>query len=192
MRSYPVLIGILLLLATAQSRAARQERPDPEFRQALKAAIESSDSFRDRFDATVWMTDMAKRLSKRASHIPTGERMQLLTAIHREATRFGLDPHLVLALIDVESDFDRFAVSRSGAKGLMQVMPFWVQEIGRPGDNLFDIETNLRYGCAILKIYLERENGNLERALARYNGSLGSSVYPRKVFSELRNRWFSR
>ncbi|MBT8132490.1 MAG: lytic transglycosylase domain-containing protein, partial [Gammaproteobacteria bacterium] len=101
-----------------------------------------------------------------------------------------LAPELVLAVNDVESNFDRFAISCAGALGLMQVMPFWLDEIGRPDDNLFHINTNLRMGCTILRYYLDRENGNLVRALARYNGSLGRRIYPDKVLEKLRRKWF--
>ena len=96
----------------------------------------------------------------------------------------------MLSVIQVESNFDRFAVSVAGALGLMQVMPFWLDEIGRPGDNLLDIRTNLRFGCTILRYYLDREQGHLSRALARYNGSVGKTWYPDRVFRALRTRWY--
>ena len=98
---------------------------------------------------------------------------------------------MVLALIEVESYFDRFAVSRVGAQGLMQVMPFWKKEIGRPDDNLTNADTNLRYGCQILQFYLQKEKGNVHRALARYNGSLGKSWYPERVFDRWRRHWYN-
>ena len=99
---------------------------------------------------------------------------------------------LVLALINVESNFDRFAISYAGARGLMQIMPFWLDEIGRPDDNLFHIKTNLRFGCTILRHYLDRERGDLTKALARYNGSVGRRVYPDKVMNRLSGRWYQR
>jgi soluble lytic murein transglycosylase-like protein len=130
---------------------------------------------------------MSKRLEKK---IPDPQRrLKLLKQIHYEATRAELWPELVLAVIEVESNFDRFAISSAGAMGLMQVMPFWLGEIGKPGDNLFDTRTNLRMGCTILKYYLDKENGNLTPALARYNGSYGSHRYTTKVYSALDNRW---
>jgi soluble lytic murein transglycosylase-like protein len=107
-----------------------------------------------------------------------------------EATRADLAPELVLAVIEVESNFDRYAISVAGALGLMQVMPFWRDEIGRPGDNLNHIDTNLRYGCTILKHYLDKEKGDLRRALGRYNGSLGKRKYPNKVIDKLTGKWF--
>ncbi len=160
---------------------------DPDLRVALKQAIEASDSFGDRFEAEVWLVDMSARL---APTIPDPQRrLRLLRMIHQEATRAGLIPELVLAVIEVESNFNQFAISRAGAIGLMQVMPFWLKEIGHPEDNLFDARTNLRLGTTILKYYLDRENGNLPRALARYNGSLGSYRYTNKVFEALREKW---
>jgi len=112
-----------------------------------------------------------------------------LMLVRYEAMRAGLDPHLVLSVIDVESKFRKYAVSRAGARGLMQVMPFWVKEIGEPGSNLFHERTNLRFGCTILRHYLDRERGNLANALGRYNGSLGQADYPNRVFKALRDRW---
>ena len=131
---------------------------------------------------------MSYRLRKR---IPDPKfRIKLLKGVHREAKRVGVEPELVLAVIEVESNFDQFAISRVGARGLMQVMPFWHKIIGRPGDNLFNLKTNLRYGCTILKYYLDKEKGNLTRALGRYNGSLGKWKYPGKVYKALDRRWF--
>jgi soluble lytic murein transglycosylase-like protein len=109
--------------------------------------------------------------------------------VRYEAMRAGLDPHLVLAVIDVESKFRKYAVSNAGARGLMQVMPFWVDQIGEKGQDLFQERTNLRYGCTILRFYLDRERGNLVNALARYNGSLGRAEYPARVLAALQQRW---
>ncbi|ROR35083.1 lytic transglycosylase domain-containing protein [Inmirania thermothiophila] len=176
-----------LLLASALAAYAAPP-VDPALRAALRAAIEAADSFGDRFEAEVWLLDMATRL---APFLPDpDERLRLLRLVHREATRAGLPPELVLAVIEVESGFDRFAISESGAQGLMQVMPFWLEEIGHPEDNLFDPRTNLRLGCTILRYYLDREDGDLVRALARYNGSLGSPRYPGRVLDALNRRWF--
>ncbi len=166
---------------------AATDTVDPDLRAALKQAIEASDSFGDRFEAEVWLVDMSTRL---APTIPDPDkRLRLLRMIHQEATRAGLIPELVLAVIEVESNFNQFAISRAGAIGLMQVMPFWLREIGHPEDNLFDARTNLRLGTTILKYYLDREDGNLTRALARYNGSVGSYRYTNKVFEALRVKW---
>ena len=161
---------------------------DPELRQLLKQAITESSSFDDRFDAEVWLMDMSKRLERRMPN--SEERLHLLKLIHYEAKRTNLHPELVLAVIEVESNFDRWAISVAGAQGLMQIMPFWLDEIGRPGDNLFTPETNLRMGCTILRYYLDKERGNLSRALGRYNGSLGRMKYPNKVYRALNKRWY--
>ena len=182
----PLLAG--LLCATVNAWAATQERPDEDMRAALLEAVRSSDSFIDRFDAEVWLTDMSRRLGNRVKD--PDERMYILKQVHYEATRAKLDPELVLALINVESNFDRFAISSAGAQGLMQIMPFWLDEIGRPEDNLFDIATNLRFGCTILNIYLKRERGDMRKALARYNGSVGKNWYPARVYKALSRTWY--
>jgi soluble lytic murein transglycosylase-like protein len=159
-------------------------------RTALRTAINEADSFVDRFDAEVWLTDMSGRLRGKVKD--PREQADILRHVHREASRAKLEPELVLALIQVESNFDRFAISSAGARGLMQIMPFWLDEMGRPGDNLFHVQTNLRFGCTILRIYLDRERGNMHRALARYNGSTGKSWYPRRVMRAYRTRWFAQ
>ena len=158
-----------------------------ELRVLLQQAIKDSNSFDDRFDAEVWLFDMSNRLKKKIKE--PEKRLKLLRQIHHEAKRANLHPELVLAVIDVESNFDRFAISKAGAQGLMQVMPFWLKEIGQPRDSLFNVRTNLRMGCTILKFYIKKEKGNLTRALARYNGSLGRYKYPNKVFKLLNKRW---
>ena len=157
-------------------------------RRLLLKAISASDSFADRFDAEVWLTDMSNRLKRKIKD--PEERLMILKTAHYEAKRAELPPELVLAVIDVESNFDRFAISHAGARGLMQVMPFWLDEIGRPGDDLFDIHTNLRFGCTILKLYLDRERGDKTKALARYNGSVGKVWYPQLVYKALSKRWY--
>ena len=155
--------------------------PEPELRRELRKAVNSAESFEDRFDAEVWLVDMSGRTDRWLED--SRQRMEILKLVHREARRQDLSPELVLAVIQVESNFDRFAISPAGAQGLMQVMPFWKNEIGRPEDNLTRVETNLRYGTTILSYYLEKENGNLSRALARYNGSNGKIWYPERVFN---------
>jgi soluble lytic murein transglycosylase-like protein len=154
----------------------------------LRVAANEVDSFPDHFEAQVWLTDMSARLARQVRD--PAERIEILQRVHREATRADIPPELVLAVIDIESNFDRFAISVVGARGLMQVMPFWLDEIGRPDDNLMQIETNLRFGCTILKYYLDMEKGNIPRALGRYNGSLGKRKYPNKVLDRLRLKWF--
>ncbi|MFC1747882.1 lytic transglycosylase domain-containing protein [Pseudomonadota bacterium] len=164
------------------------EPPSDELRELLRKAIVSTDSFSDRFEGEVWLTDMSSRLEKVVSD--PDERIKLLKLVHYEAHRADLPPELVLAVIQVESYFDRWAISVAGAQGLMQIMPFWLDEIGRPEDNLFHVETNVRMGCTILKHYLDLEKGDLTRALGRYNGSVGRFKYPNKVFDALRTRWY--
>jgi soluble lytic murein transglycosylase-like protein len=182
--------GALLSLCLGASlvQAATRERPSDELREILIGAVRSSDSFADRFDAEVWLTDMSGRLDGKLPD--PQERLLILKTAHYEATRAGLPPELVLAVIDVESNFDRFAISHAGARGLMQVMPFWLDEIGRPDDDLFDIRTNLRLGCTILRHYLRLERGDRTRALARYNGSVGKTWYPQRVYRALAKRWY--
>ncbi|HZX22744.1 MAG TPA: transglycosylase SLT domain-containing protein [Woeseiaceae bacterium] len=181
------LLAAGLLLAAAAPSAADQQGPDPVLRELLREAAAEADSFDDRFHAQVWLVDMSQRLGNRIDD--PEERVRILKRVHYEARRVELPPELVLAVIDVESNFDRFAVSRAGARGLMQVMPFWLDEIGRPDDNLFHIDTNLRLGCTILRYYYDMEDGDLQRALARYNGSLGKSWYSNRVLDKLRLTW---
>jgi len=162
---------------------------DPQLRTVLLEAVANADSFNDRFSAEVWLTDMSQRLAERVPDLD--ERLHILRTVHQEATRSEVAPELVLAVIEVESNFDRYAISSSSALGLMQVMPFWVEELG--GDNqsdLFDIQYNVLLGCRILKYYLDMENGELVRALGRYNGSLGRRDYADRVVSALRSRWY--
>ena len=165
--------------------------PDPKLTEALLKAVSSADSFADKFDAQIWLFDMSNRLDRYRYMKDEDERMEFLRLVHQEATRAGLQPELVLAVIHVESTFDRFAVSRVGAQGYMQVMPFWKNEIGRSEDNLMNTATNLRYGCTILKHYLDREKGDMTQALARYNGSYGRTKYPIKVFDRWQKYWFT-
>jgi soluble lytic murein transglycosylase-like protein len=180
---------VCLLIALWLPQAVLSEQlPDPELREVLRAAAGAADSFDDRFHAEVWLTDMSRRLERQVQN--ADERMRILTRVHYEASLAGLAPELVLAVIDVESNFDAYAVSVAGALGLMQVMPFWRNEIGRPNDNLIRLETNLRYGCTILKFYLDKEKGDLRRALGRYNGSLGKRDYPNRVVKRLSEKWY--
>ena len=138
-------------------------------------------------DTRAWVRGMTRRVAARFPDEDAAR--QFLGLVRYEAMRAGLDPHLVLAVIDIESQFRRYAVSRAGARGLMQVMPFWVKEIGEPSHNLFHERTNLRYGCTILRHYLDREHGNMFNALARYNGTLGQRDYPNRVLKAWKNRW---
>lgn len=144
-------------------------------------------NFRSAADANRWLQAMEQRLARR---IPDRQqRLQLLRTVHYEATRAGLDPQLVLGVLEVESGFRKYAVSRAGARGYMQVMPFWVKLIGHRSHNLFHPRTNLRYGCVVLRHYLDIEKGDYFRALGRYNGSLGRPEYPNLVFGAWHGRW---
>ncbi|MBX9903878.1 MAG: lytic transglycosylase domain-containing protein [Burkholderiales bacterium] len=144
-------------------------------------------AFDDEHEARAWLAAMSSRLAKR---IPDRvAREELLVTVHYEAKRAGLDPQLVLGLIQVESAFRKYAVSSAGARGYMQVMPFWARLIGTTDHNLFHLRTNLRYGCTILRHYLDIENGNLFRALGRYNGSLGKAEYPNMVLRAWEGTW---
>jgi soluble lytic murein transglycosylase-like protein len=144
-------------------------------------------SFKSRVDEANWLIAMSPRLASRMPDFKT--RIAFLKSVHYEAVRAGLDPQLVLGLIQVESGFDKYAVSAAGARGYMQVMPFWVKLIGAKGDDLFDMRKNLRYGCVILRYYLDLEKGDLYRALGRYNGSLGKPDYPRAVLAAWKQQW---
>ena len=187
-----ILVSLPFSLAvTAQTAVSVPKKiadSQTELRKFLKSTITKADSFEDRFDAEVWLVDMSGRLTPFIKD--PKQRLELLRAVHREASKADLKPDLVLALIEIESRFDNYAISSAGAQGLMQVMPFWKKEIGRPDDNLTDINTNLSYGCRILQFYLQREKGNWMHALARYNGSYGKYWYPERVMDAWRKRWF--
>lgn len=185
-------LPFLLLLPTLCSSALGTPRDAAQsgLEHYLEQVETVSAGFEDDYSASVWMLDMSTRLERFIGD--EDERREILDTVHREASAAGLKPDLVLALIQIESRFDRYAVSRVGAQGLMQVMPFWKTEIGRPEDNLTDIATNIRYGCRILQFYLKREKGNLTRALARYNGSVGKTWYPNLVYGAWNQRWLAR
>ena len=157
-------------------------------RASLAAAVNdrSSVDWKD-LDTRAWVRAMTRQVAPRFADEESTR--QFLALVRYEAMRAGLDPHLVLAVVDVESRFRKYAVSKAGARGLMQVMPFWVKEIGEPAQNLFNERTNLRYGCTILRHYLDRERGNLSNALGRYNGSLGQKDYPNRVLKAWKERW---
>ena len=175
----------------AETACARQaEEVDPQLKALLMHTVARSSSFDDRFDAEVWLVDMSTRLKP---YLPNEqERLEFLRLVHQESVSAGLKPDLVIALIHAESLFDRYALSRAGAQGVMQVMPFWTRVIG-DGDagKLFHMQTNLRFGCVILRHYIDREQGDLFMALGRYNGSRGRSPYPDAVFGAQRKWLFA-
>jgi len=187
-------VGLVLALAAPVAAYAGAQTYEP-LSASVRAALNKSISdqatpflaFSDEREAKRWLTSMSARLARR---IPDRmQREELLVTVHYEAKRAGLDPQLVLGLIQVESNFRKYAVSSAGARGYMQVMPFWIKVIGGREDNLFHLRTNLRYGCVILRHYLDIERGNLFRALGRYNGSLGKAEYPNLVERAWQRDW---
>ncbi|OUS15186.1 hypothetical protein A9Q88_11505 [Gammaproteobacteria bacterium 50_400_T64] len=190
-RRYPryhlSLLSLLLTGLLVAPSAFSAQTSDPELLRILRNTVNQADSFDDRYDAEVWLLTKSNSLAR---FLPDkNRRLELLRKIHRAATKADLQPEIVLALIEVESHFDPYAVSYAGAQGLMQIMPFWKKEIGRPDDNLIDTDTNLFYGCTILKHYLKREKGRLADALARYNGSYGQYWYSERVLLAWEKRW---
>ena len=186
------LFALLFAPLVAVAGNQDEERLSDSMRASLQAAIADRAVpvllFRSGADnAHKWLSEMSRRLEKR---IPDRkQRTELLKTVQYEATRAGLDPQLVLGIMQVESGFKKYAVSSAGARGYMQVMPFWIKIIGERHHNLFALRTNLRYGCVILRYYLDRENGDFFRALGRYNGSLGRAEYPDAVHAAWRGRW---
>ncbi len=183
--------ALLLVPQTLWAGAQREETLSDDVASVMRTSVNNVNPARLVFanpkDGERWLADMSQRLGR---FVPDEyARKRLLTNIQYETTRAGLDTQLILGLIEVESAFRQYAISDVGAKGLMQVMPFWQRYIGKADHNLFDIRTNLRYGCTILRHYNNVENGNMSRALARFNGSLGSSRYPNAVVGAWRNRW---
>ena len=178
--------AVTLFLLLAATAAGAGQVPTPEMRARVRAALADPDSFADRFDAEVWLSDMGGRLGNQVAD--PALKIDILTSVHQAAKRAGLPPEMVLAVVDIESGFDPFAVSRAGAQGLMQVMPFWRRELGHR--RLVDVRDNLLMGCTILKYYYDIEHGDWTKALARYNGSVGRRDYPQKVLDRLRTRWF--
>ena len=187
----PVLRIILLLLTCSLSATALADRQqDPELGKFLQQAIKADDCFEDKFEQQVWLAAMDPPLRRILKD--DGERKEILYHVHCESKRLNLPPALVMSVIDVESRFDRWAVSSAGAVGLMQVMPFWPRQLGMTNEQLVRIPQNIRMGCTILKFYLDREKGDYTRALARYNGSVGRRNYSDLVLTRLANRWHYR
>ena len=188
------LLLILSFLCLSSVCQAGNQREEP-LSNSVKALMQKSISdlaspklmFASEVEGQAWMSDMSQRMAKRLPDVTY--RQEFLRSVHYEATRAGLDPQLVLGLIQVESAFKKYAVSSVGARGYMQVMPFWVKSIGNNDHNLFHLRLNLRYGCTILRHYLDIEHGDLYRALGRYNGSLGKPQYPNLVVGAWRKNW---
>jgi soluble lytic murein transglycosylase-like protein len=181
------LVPCALLLAGAPTLALADRQQDPELGPLLERALAQNDCFEDRFEREVWFAAMEPRLRQMLRD--DAERSAILEQVQCEAKRLQLPPSLVMAVIDVESRFDRWAVSPAGAVGLMQIMPFWPRKLGMTNDQLVRIPQNIRMGCTILKFYLDRERGDYTRALARYNGSTGRRNYSDLVLGRLASHW---
>jgi soluble lytic murein transglycosylase-like protein len=196
------LLCLALLVALPLTRAAfgaaagappAQALPaqsDPELRAVVQQAISEAQCFADRYDSAVWYTLMEPKLRRYVRD--DKERLEILQAVYCEAHRSGasaLPPGLIMAVLDVESGFDRWAVSSAGAVGLMQVMPFWPEQLGMRRYELTRITPNLHMGCAILRFYLDSERRDVRRALERYNGSVGRRDYPDRVIVRWTRYW---
>lgn len=186
---------ILLLFLTANSYANADENIIPlhfkchsaQANLLLEKLVRNSPYFKDAISAKAWYLAMSGRLQ---DIVPDEEqRLKLLYYVHYDAMHEKIDPHLILAMIEVESTFNPTAISHKDALGLMQIMPFWIRVIGNRNDNLLDMATNIRYGVIILRHYLDLEKGNTIRALERYNGSLGIPDYPQKVLITKYQHW---
>ena len=186
-----LLLAALLLTLPAHAGGQREEALSANVRASLQRALADTavtrTAFRNPADEAAWLKEMSRRLAKRMPD--EAERLEFLTTLHWEASRAGVDPQLMLGLIQVESGFRKYAVSPVGARGYTQVMPFWVKSIGSPDHNLFQLRTNLRYGALILRHYIDIERGDLFRALGRYNGSLGRPEYPNLVVGAWKRHW---
>ncbi len=178
------------LAAAPTSAAARGTQQDPELRAVVLQAIHESQCFSDQYDSAVWYTLMEPRLRRYLAK--RDERIAILRTVYCETHRANaapLPPGLVLAMLDVESRFNRWAVSSAGAVGLMQVMPFWPEQLGMHERELVTIEANIRMGCAILRHYLQAEHNDVRRALGRYNGTLLTRDYPDNVVARWTHYW---
>ncbi len=186
-----ILVLLLMLASRAWAGAQQYEPLAASVQAALHAAIADRAAPEPQFPSLQekldWLTEMSRRLEQR---MPDREaRLEFLKTVYYEAKRAGLDPQMVLGLIQAESGFRKYAVSSAGARGYMQIMPFWVSLIGSRDSNLFHLRTNLRFGCTILRHYLDLEKGDLYRALGRYNGSLGQPEYPNMVRGAWERHW---
>lgn len=182
-----LLAGSSVAFAGGQKEEALSAKARASLQKSMADTASTRTAFQNPAEEKAWLAEMSKRLAKR---IPNeSERLEFLTTLHWEASRAGVDPQLMLGLIQVESGFRKYAVSRVGARGYTQVMPFWVRTIGTRDHNLFQLRTNLRYGALILRHYIDIERGDLYRALGRYNGSLGRPEYPTLVVGAWKRHW---
>ncbi len=184
-RALSVVAGVALLVGAARA----DQQKDPELRTVVQKAIVQAECFTDHYDSAVWYTLMEPRLRRIVKE--KDERLDILREVYCETHRAGearLPPGLVMGVMEIESRFDRWAVSSSAAVGLMQVMPFWPEQLGMRRYELVHIAPNIRMGCAILRFYLRYEHNDVRKALARYNGSIGRRDYPDKVINAW-TRW---
>ncbi|MDQ5920569.1 MAG: hypothetical protein QG673_625 [Pseudomonadota bacterium] len=191
-----IIIFILSIIVCQYSYASKQHNNtndklalavQTDLHTAIINPINTEINFNKQKQQQLWVDEMSKRLQKWIPNEIIRKRILMITQY--EAARSGLDPQLVLSVITVESKFNKYAISKTGALGFMQVMPFWVKEIGARDHNLLDAQTNIRYGCTILKHYMELEHGNLYYALGRYNGSRGKNTYPNLVLNAYNKYW---
>jgi soluble lytic murein transglycosylase-like protein len=185
------LLGVLSLASVVPRAAAPVgAQQDPELRAVVQQAISEAQCFADKYDSAVWFTLMEPKLRRYVKD--EDERLQILQTVYCETHRGGttlLPPGLVMAVLDVESGFNRWAVSSAGAVGLMQVMPFWPERLGMRRYELTHVEPNLHMGCAILRFYLDSERRDVRKALERYNGSVGHRDYPDRVIVRWTTYW---
>lgn len=171
------------------ARAGPVPSTNPHLAAKVRTAMhEPADDFRDVYVRQVWLKVMSARLAPIIAK--PQKRRKLLLLVHVQATRAKVPPALVLAIINAESNFDSWAVSPVGAQGLMQIMPFWLKEAGKPGDNLFNPQTNVRLGCTILAYYLKRAHGDFTLALQSYYGNRDGIQYSTRVLRLLATRWY--
>ncbi|HCY39494.1 MAG TPA: transglycosylase [Neisseriales bacterium] len=196
--NFTLLVALAgLLINSAYAGNQQEEKLSADVQTSLHSAIINPIQphlvFSDKEKAAAWLSDMSNRLKSVAPKDPLVQdefmRKRLLTTIQYESIRAGLDPQLVLSLITVESRFNKYAISSAGARGIMQVMPFWQRQIGARDQDLLNVQTNIRFGCTILRHYLQLEHGDMFMALGRYNGSRGQATYPNLVFGALNRYW---
>jgi soluble lytic murein transglycosylase-like protein len=181
---------IALAAPTPATAAPQPAQQDPELRAVVQRAISQAECFSNEYDSAVWFTLMEPKLRRYVAD--QSQRVEILQTVYCEAHRTGqavLPPGLVMAVLDVESRFDPWAVSNAGAVGLMQVMPFWPEQLGMRRYELTHITANVHMGCAILRYYLQQERRDVRRALERYNGSVGHRDYPDRVIVRWTTYW---
>lgn len=181
---------LALALATSGAFANEQRVITAHLAATITSNLNKASSFEDQYSKSVWMQHASANLAPFKA-IPDREKEAIALAVHRYASALKLRPDLIMAVIEIESSFNRFALSEVGANGLMQIMPFWLDAIDRPNDNLNDIDTNIRWGCAILAHYIEVEDGNIMNALQRYNGNRRNYAYSNKIFTRWQDYWYT-